>query len=129
MLFGANGVGKTTPGRELSRLLNFRLLDAQDYSFEPSAIPCEKPREKSEVIRRMRADIARHGSFAVCGVTGDLREREQAFLEVARTRDPAKIEAWAAGLKCPVLRLDATDSAENNLRAIARAYGRLTGAD
>lgn len=35
-IFGASGSGTTTLGRELSRLLGFRLLDTDDFYWMPT---------------------------------------------------------------------------------------------
>ena len=39
IVFGANGSGKSTFGRELARVLNFKHMDIEDYYFEKSEIP------------------------------------------------------------------------------------------
>lgn len=70
-VFGANGCGKTTLGRELARLLNIKQLDAEDYYFEKSEIPYAKPRPKDEVIALMLKDIEKNRTFVISGVTCD----------------------------------------------------------
>jgi adenylate kinase family enzyme len=75
VVFGANGCGKTTLGCELSRKLNIKHLDVEDYYFEESEIPYSKPRSKDTVIELMLADIEKCDSFVLSAVTGDYGDK------------------------------------------------------
>ncbi len=69
--------------------------------------------------------IARFGARVAKG--GDMYEQEQAFLAFASERTEADVEAHAARLNCPVLRLDATRPVAQNAAFIAAAYAKLQG--
>lgn len=71
IIFGANGSGKTTIGRELARILGFKHIDHEDYAFHKSDIPYTNPRTEDECIELMLADIEKYGSFVLSAVTGD----------------------------------------------------------
>lgn len=75
VVFGANGCGKTTLGRELARKLNIKYLDVEDYCFEESEIPYSKPRSKSAAMERMLVDLEKCDSFVLSGVTGDYGDK------------------------------------------------------
>jgi len=72
IIFGANGSGKTTLGHELSRVLGFKRMDAEDYYFREAKIPYSDSRSKDEVIGLMIADINKHRSFVISTYIGDL---------------------------------------------------------
>jgi len=71
IVFGANGSGKTTIGRELAHILCFKHMDIEDYCFETSIIPYTLLRPHEDVVRLMLADIVKHRSFVMSVVTGD----------------------------------------------------------
>lgn len=71
LVFGANGCGKTTLGRELAKAINFRHMDVEDYYFEKSDVLYQNPRAKEDVIKLMLADMSKYGSFVLSAVTGD----------------------------------------------------------
>ena len=71
IIFGANGSGKTTLGREVARILDFKRMDVEDYYFRDVEIPYSDSRSKDEVISLMIADIEKHRTFVISGVTGD----------------------------------------------------------
>ena len=71
IVFGTNGSGKTTIGRELAHILSFKHMDIEDYCFETSVIPYTSLRPHEDVVRLMLADIATHRSFVMSAVTGD----------------------------------------------------------
>lgn len=71
LVFGANGSGKSTIGRELARVLNYRFMDHEDYHFEKSEIPYTVERSREACLRLMLDDIHKYGSFVLCAVTGD----------------------------------------------------------
>ena len=83
IVFGANGSGKTTFGRELARILGFKHMDHGDYAFEESEIPYSSPRSKDECVELMLSEIERHGSFVLSAVTGDFGEKITRFYEFA----------------------------------------------
>ena len=75
VIFGANGCGKTTLGRELARILKIKHLDVEDYYFEESEIPYSKPRTKDTVIKLMLVNIEKCDSFVLSAVTGDYGDK------------------------------------------------------
>ena len=83
IVFGANGGGKTTLGRELARILNFKHMDHEDYCFEKSEIPytVTRPREAYEAL--MFADIEKYGSFVISACTGNFGEKIESLYELA----------------------------------------------
>lgn len=75
LVFGANGSGKSTIGRELARVLNYKYMDHEDYHFFKSEIPYTAERSREECLSFMLADINEYGSFVLCAVTGDFAKR------------------------------------------------------
>ena len=74
IIFGANGCGKTTLGRELARVLCIKHMDIEDYHFVKSEIPYTEARSHDECLRLMLADIEKYGTFVLSAVTGDFDE-------------------------------------------------------
>ena len=74
MIFGANGGGKTTLGREVARMLGVKHMDIEAYHFAPSDIPYAVKRSREECVERMLSDIERYRSFVLTSVTGDFGE-------------------------------------------------------
>ncbi len=70
IIFGANGCGKTTIGREIAKKMNFKHLDVEDYYFDKTDILYQNPREKYEVIKLMLNDINKCESFVLSSVMG-----------------------------------------------------------
>ncbi|MBO4886658.1 MAG: AAA family ATPase [Clostridia bacterium] len=71
-------------------------------------------------LRRIEErETARFGDRAREG--GDLYERQQAFRAFVSARTEADVEAHAARLNCPVLRLDATRPVEENVERVVSA--------
>ncbi|MDR2514693.1 MAG: hypothetical protein LBD02_05730 [Christensenellaceae bacterium] len=83
LLFGLNGCGKTTLGRELARVLGFYPIDHENYAFEPSALPYAAPCPPADCVRLMLADIQSRGSFVLSAVTSDFGEEITAMLALA----------------------------------------------
>ena len=75
IVFGANGCGKTTLGRELARKLNIKHLDVEDYYFDESDIPYSKPRSQEEVAELILPDMEKYDSFVFTSVTGDYGDK------------------------------------------------------
>lgn len=75
IVFGANGSGKTTFGRELAGILNFKHMDIEDYCFEESDVPYTKVRSREEYLSLMLADIEKYRSFVITTVIGDLGDK------------------------------------------------------
>lgn len=71
IIFGANGCGKTTLGRELARILNFKHIDHEDYAFEKSEIPYTAERSFDKCVELMFADIEKSRGFVISAVTGN----------------------------------------------------------
>ncbi len=83
IVFGANGSGKSTIGRELARVLNYKFMDHEDYYFVKSDIPYTVERSREECLRLMLADINKYGSFVLCAVTGEFCKEITAMYEFA----------------------------------------------
>jgi len=86
IVFGANGSGKTTIGRELARILNYKRMDSEDYYFkEPigSEIPYTNSRSRDEVIKLMLDDIEKYRTFVISTVKGDLGDKITQFYKLA----------------------------------------------
>ena len=71
IIFGPNGGGKTTTGREVARLLGFKHMDIEDYTFLESEVPYTAVRPQEESLRLMLDDIERYRSFVLTAVTGE----------------------------------------------------------
>jgi adenylate kinase family enzyme len=71
LLFGPNGSGKTTTGRELARVLGWKHIDAEDIFFEPSDVPYTNPHSREEAARLLLAEVERCRRFVLTSVTGD----------------------------------------------------------
>jgi shikimate kinase len=83
IVFGANGSGKSTIGRELARVLSYKYMDHEDYAFVKSDIPYTVERSREECLRLMLADINEYGSFVLCAVTGDFCDEISSMYEFA----------------------------------------------
>lgn len=82
IVFGANGSGKTTVGRELARILKYKHMDIEDYCFKKSRIPYTAERPREECINLMLADIEKHRSFVLSAVTGEFSEAVESFYKL-----------------------------------------------
>ncbi len=83
LIFGGNGSGKTSLGRELARTLNYKHIDIEDYYFNDAEIPYSAPRSREECIALMLADIEKYGLFVLSSVRGDLGEKINSMYELA----------------------------------------------
>lgn len=72
LVFGANGSVKTTLARELSRVLNFKHMDIEDYCFEESEIPYSKPGTREHYLELMLEDIEIYHNFVISTVIGHI---------------------------------------------------------
>ena len=98
ILFGANGSGKTTIGRELAQMLGCKFMDIEDYHFLPSDVPYTKFRSREDCIALMLSDIRKYENFVLTAVTGDFGD------------ELAKYYALAVHLSAPEgLRMDRID--------------------
>lgn len=66
-IFGASGSGTTTLGRELSRLLGFRLLDTDDFYWMPTDPKFTVKRPPEQRVELMREELLKPGSAVVSG--------------------------------------------------------------
>jgi shikimate kinase len=71
IIFGANGSGKSTFGRELARILDCKYMDIEAYHFEESDIPYTVERSREDCLELMFADIEKYRTFVLSSVTGD----------------------------------------------------------
>lgn len=83
IVFGANGSGKTTVGRELARILHYRALDIEDYAFARSRTPYGEARSREECRALLLDDIQRYGPFVLSAVDGDFGEKITSMLACA----------------------------------------------
>lgn len=83
IIFGANGSGKSTVGRELALALNFKHMDIEDYHFIKSAIPYTAERSREDCVNLMLADIEQYPSFVLSAVTGNLGEKITSMYRLA----------------------------------------------
>ena len=72
--------------------------------------------------KNVRMERIRNRSFQKFGDRmlpgGDLYEQEQKFFDFACSRAENSVEEWAASLSCPVIRVDGTKSAAENIKSI-----------
>ena len=66
-IFGASGSGTTTLGRELSRLLGFRLLDTDDFYWMPTDPKFTVKRPPEQRVELMRNELRKPGSAVISG--------------------------------------------------------------
>lgn len=75
-----------------------------------------------EVPRDIRLQRVRDRSFQKFGdrilPDGDLYEREEQFFDFVASRAEDTVEEWVRTLRCPVIRVDGTNSAEENIAYI-----------
>lgn len=83
IVFGPNGSGKTTIGRELARILDYRHMDIEEYHFAPTEIPYTIVRTREDCLNLMLADMEKHRSFVLTAVTGDFGETIPRYYELA----------------------------------------------
>lgn len=83
IILGLNGSGKTTVGRELAQLLNYKRMDVEDYYFPSSGIPFSVHRTKEEVQQLMWKDICTSGNYVLSSVSCDWGEQIIGTLQLA----------------------------------------------
>lgn len=71
LVFGGNGCGKTTLGRELARMLQYTPMDIEDYSFEKAEPPYSKARSREDCLARLLEDLEKAETFVLSAVKGD----------------------------------------------------------
>lgn len=81
IVFGANGCGKSTIGRELAGILQYKHMDIEDYYFAKTEIPYSAPRSREECLDLLLADLESCGSFVLSAVQGDFGEKIHAMYE------------------------------------------------
>lgn len=74
IVFGLNGCGKTTVGRELAKRLRCKHMDVEDYYFPPAEIPFSVSRTRDEVRQMMLEEINKHSSYVLSSVSCDWGE-------------------------------------------------------
>lgn len=71
IIMGLNGCGKTTVGRELASMLNYRRIDVEDYYFPnngESNVPYSASRTMEEVKRLILSDIKKYKNYVFSSV-------------------------------------------------------------
>lgn len=74
-IVGGNGSGKTTLGAALSRELNYKHMDIEDYYFEGAEIPYSKSRTRKEVLLLMEQDAMKYQYFIISAVNADFGKK------------------------------------------------------
>lgn len=76
------------------------------------------------VPRELRLQRVKNRSFQKFGDRilpgGDLYEREKDFLDLVSSRSENMVEDWARSLRCPIIRVDGTKPAAENVAFILR---------
>ena len=83
LVFGANGSGKSTVGRELARTLKWKYMDIEDYHFIKSGVPYTVRRSHEDCINFMLADIEKYQAFVLSAVSGDFGEKISSMYRLA----------------------------------------------
>ncbi|UWG97534.1 MAG: AAA family ATPase [Candidatus Dehalobacter alkaniphilus] len=83
IVFGANGSGKSSLGRELARVLGFKNMDIEDYHFVKSGIPYTVERTREDCLNLMLSDIKEYRLFVISAVTGNFGEEISSMYELA----------------------------------------------
>jgi uridine kinase len=81
VIVGGNGSGKTTVGATLSKELNYKHMDIEDYYFKEAEIPYSQPRTRKEVLQLMELDAVKHPNFIISTVNGDLGDKINSLYE------------------------------------------------
>lgn len=69
LICGLNGSGKSTIGKELSKLLGYEYRDAEDYYFDNNDY--STPRSKVEVCKLLYNDMMNYPNFIFSSVKGN----------------------------------------------------------
>ncbi|MDF2522483.1 MAG: hypothetical protein K0R31_124 [Clostridiales bacterium] len=80
-IVGGNGSGKTTLGAILSKELNYKHMDIEDYYFENTEIPYSQPRTRNEVLQLMEQDTVKYPNFIISAVNGNLGDKINSLYE------------------------------------------------
>ena len=80
-IVGGNGSGKTTLGAALSKELNCKHMDIENYYFEDAEIPYSKSRSRKEVLLLMEQDVMNYPNFIISAVNADLGEKINSLYE------------------------------------------------
>ncbi len=83
IILGLNGSGKTTVGRELAQLLNYKRMDVEDYYFPASETPFATHLTKEEVQQLIWSDICTYGNYVLSSVNCDWGEQIISTLQLA----------------------------------------------
>lgn len=83
LIFGANGSGKTSLGRELASCLGYKHMDIEDYHFLKSDLPYSRSRSKNDCQALLLADIKKHPAFILTAVTGDFGSAICSYFDLA----------------------------------------------
>lgn len=127
--------GSPRPRDEVERLLtdevraypNFVFAAVRgDYGME--IIPFYNYVVAIEVPGDVRSQRIRNRSFQKFGdrmlAGGELYEQEEAFFQMAASRNDSYVDNWLQTLSCPVIRVDGTKPAEENVRRIIEQIDR-----
>jgi adenylate kinase family enzyme len=82
IVFGLNGSGKSTIGRQLANELDYKYMDIEDYFFMESDIPYTRERTREECLSLMIADIKIHSNFVLSSVKGNFGDEIVSFYKL-----------------------------------------------
>ena len=58
---------------------------------------------------------------------GDLYEQEEQFFDFVNSREDAEVEKWVKSLGCPLIKIDGTRPAQDNIRLITEQMNLDSG--
>lgn len=119
-IFGASGSGTTTLGESLSEVLKCKHYDTDDFFWEPTKPPFQKPSVKDDRIDLMRPKLEE----IIPG--GSMEEGHRAFMKWASEYDDGDMnmrsrirhEEWIKTLPCDVIRFEGDISVEDKVREV-----------
>ena len=117
---------------EVERLLISEVMEHPNFIFSAvrgnygkEIIPMYNYVVVIEVPKEIRSQRVRNRSFQKFGermlIGGDLYEQEEAFFQMAESRNDDYVENWLKMVKCPIIRIDGTKKIEENVQLVVRA--------
>ena len=120
---------------EVERLLMDEVNEHPDFVFSAvkgdygkDIVPMYNYVVVIDVPKEIRTQRVRNRSFQKFGdrmlIGGDLYGQEEAFFEMAASRQDDYIENWLRKVNCPIIRVDGTKPIEENVEYIIHVIGR-----
>lgn len=66
-IYGASGSGTTTLAKYISKILNYDVMDTDDYFWRPTNPPYKEKRNVSERLELMKNDIEKSEKVVISG--------------------------------------------------------------